>query len=248
VTAEQFAELQNQLSELNQLLAWHRLVAILAFVLLIVLVAVLVGFLFRALLRRVTPTQGRGALTQEGRGLLDYGNLLIVSLGLVLGLIGFLVILLSIVGGLDTDQALGFLTAFFGVITGLVGTFFGIKASSDAASAAGDTAIPLTVTSVTPSRDATDVSGDTNISATFSKAVSPASISESTFRVVSFPAGGAVPGRFAFEQDNITVIFTPDAKPLTAGGIYQATITTDVTDQAGNKLVQDYMWQFTIAP
>jgi hypothetical protein len=47
-------------------------------------------------------------------------------------IIGLLAILLFIDRFEDVTQALGFLSAFFGAVVGLVGTFFGIKASADA--------------------------------------------------------------------------------------------------------------------
>ncbi len=73
-----------------------------------------------------------GTWDKEDRSWLDYGNLIIVSFGLAVGLIGFLVILLVVDLFDDKSKALGFLVALFGVITGLVGTYFGVKQSADA--------------------------------------------------------------------------------------------------------------------
>jgi hypothetical protein len=65
---------------------------------------------------------------------LDYGNFYIVATGIATVLIGFLVIL-KLRPPTDGVQALGFLTALFGAILGLVGTFFGVKQSADAVAA-----------------------------------------------------------------------------------------------------------------
>jgi hypothetical protein len=116
-TADQFQAILDQITHLvNQIL---NLAASLAAIIVLAIVIVIIIYGFRALSR--TPT-----LTQEGRGLLDYGNLLIVSVGLLLGLVGFLVILMF-ASAWDRTVALGFLTAFFGLITGLVGTFLALK-------------------------------------------------------------------------------------------------------------------------
>jgi hypothetical protein len=72
-----------------------------------------------------------GTLTQDQKTWLDYGNFFIVASGLAAVLIGFLVIL-QFAPPADGTQALGFLTALFGAIAGLVGTYFGVKQSADA--------------------------------------------------------------------------------------------------------------------
>lgn len=90
----------------------------------IVVVAILLIALFWAGARTGTLTQGQ-------KTWLDYGNFFIVASGLVSVLIGFLVIL-QFAPPDDETQALGFLTALFGAIAGLVGTYFGVKQSADA--------------------------------------------------------------------------------------------------------------------
>jgi hypothetical protein len=73
-----------------------------------------------------------GTVPRDQRTWLDYGNFFIVASGLAAVLIGFLFMLLFLDRFANGDQALGFLTALFGVITGLVGTYFGVKQSADA--------------------------------------------------------------------------------------------------------------------
>jgi hypothetical protein len=65
---------------------------------------------------------------------LKYGNFFVVALGIMASLIGYLVAFPLIISGVFSDptQVLAILSALFGTIVGLVGTYFGIKASSDA--------------------------------------------------------------------------------------------------------------------
>ena len=79
---------------------------------------------------------GQRTLAEGQRSWLDYGNFYVVTLGIAAVTIGFIVVLQFLDRFEDGTQALGFLTALFGVIAGLVGTYFGIKASSDARSGA----------------------------------------------------------------------------------------------------------------
>ena len=97
---------------------------------------------------------GRRTLPQDKRSWLDYGNLFVVALGIAAVVIGFLVILLFPNRFTNGTEALGFLTALFGVITGVVGTYFGVKQSADAregaervalADSAGSTAPTMTI-------------------------------------------------------------------------------------------------------
>ena len=75
---------------------------------------------------------------KEERTWLDYGNLFIVAFGIAAVIVGFLVILLFIHPFPDGRGALAFLAALFGVVTGLVGTYFGVKQSADAREGAHD--------------------------------------------------------------------------------------------------------------
>jgi hypothetical protein len=93
---------------------------------------------------------GRKTLSEGERSWLDYGNLYVVAFGIAAVLIGFLVILLFLDRFADRVQALGFLTALFGVITGLVGTYFGVKQSADAREGAEKVALAGGVGSTAP--------------------------------------------------------------------------------------------------
>jgi hypothetical protein len=78
------------------------------------------------------PKEQAAQESQGKRSWLDYGSFFVVTLGIVAVIIGFLSILLFLDRFTDITQALGFLAALFGTIVGLVGTYFGIKASSEA--------------------------------------------------------------------------------------------------------------------
>src|SRR5215217_2754014 len=69
----------------------------------------------------------------QGKSWMEYGSFFVVIGGIVAVIIGFLSILLLLKQFKDVTQAVGFLTAFFGAIVGLVGTYFGVKSSADAA-------------------------------------------------------------------------------------------------------------------
>jgi hypothetical protein len=72
------------------------------------------------------------APTNEGP--LHYGNFFVVIFGIMTVLIGFLIAFPLVVSRVFTDptQVIALLSALFGTIVGLVGTYFGVKSSSDA--------------------------------------------------------------------------------------------------------------------
>jgi len=151
------------------------------------------------------------------------------------------------------------LTAFFGAIVGLVGTYFGIKTSADAtegaqrltAGAGGDATEPL-VTSVTPADNDNNVSPKITPTATFSKDMDKVTINEATFKLVVL--GGdqddvtsvspKVPSGVQYDEATKVATFTP-AGDLQYGKRYGATITSGVRDKVGNSLAQDKSWHFT---
>ena len=90
---------------------------------------------------------------------------------------------------------------------------------------------PPTVISTNPLNLATGVPLNQAITATFSKAMNPATISQTTFTLTQ----GATPiaGAVTYAAVGTTATFTPTSN-LTANTLYTATITTGVTDLAGN--------------
>jgi hypothetical protein len=174
-------------------------------------------------------------------------------------LIGFSVLVLYILYAMfgqtiELTQGLGLLTALFAVITGLVGTYFGVKASSDASEGAqelaqspGGNTTPPTISSVSPPNGAVDVDGNTDVTATFSTNMNPATITPDTLRLESLREANPilVPGAVRYDPPIRMATLTPNAKPLQPG-LYQGTVTTDVRDQMGRALAQPYTWQFLL--
>jgi hypothetical protein len=107
--------------------------------------------------------------------------------------------------------------------------------------AAPDTT-PPNVTTTTPPKDATRVAVNTPITATFSEAMDPASLNESTFTLSA--GASAVAG--VVTTTGLTATFLPVA-PLAYGTAYTATITTGGKDLAGNALPAPYVWTFNTA-
>jgi Bacterial Ig-like domain len=234
-------------------------------ILIALVILLLVAALYLAYEVRKRPSVGSTSVANtsvpqgEGRSWQEYGSLYVVLWGIVAVIIGFLSVLFFLGRFEDVNQALGFLTAFFGAIVGLVGTYFGIKTSSDAAAGAqrlaagtgGDTTEPL-ITSVTPADNDTNVSPKITPTATFSKDMDKVTINEATFKLVVFggdqddvkPVSPKVPSGVRYDEATKVATFTP-ASDLQYGKRYGATITSGVRDKAGNSLAQDKAWHFT---
>ncbi|RJO66050.1 MAG: DUF3494 domain-containing protein [Myxococcales bacterium] len=99
---------------------------------------------------------------------------------------------------------------------------------------------PPRVSSTTPLNNATDVAFNAPIAATFSEAMNPLTISTATFTLLD----GTIPVSGAVIYVGVTAIFTPIIN-LNPNTLYTATITSGVTDLAGNAMVEDYVWSFT---
>lgn len=193
--------------------------------------------------------------TKAPEGPLVYGNFFVVALGAMTTLIGFLVAFPLLVSGVfeDPTQVIALLSALFGTIVGLVGTFFGVKASSDATKQAhqlasdtisGDTSTP-TVTSVNPRDRAVDVLPDARVTATFSRDMVRATINASTFKLLEQGDLNPVPGRVDYNDRKRTATLDPDVE-LEYGRNYEATITARVKDLGGNTMAEDHTWHFTV--
>jgi hypothetical protein len=102
---------------------------------------------------------------------------------------------------------------------------------------------PPTVISTIPADGATAVPLNQTVSATFSKAMNPATINAATFKLTG-PGTTAVNGLVAYAAIGNTLTFTPTAK-LPASTLFTATITTGAQDLAGDALASDYVWTFT---
>jgi hypothetical protein len=108
--------------------------------------------------------------------------------------------------------------------------------SGDGATAAGPT-----VLSITPLTDATDVPLNAGISATFSEAMDPASITPATFTLTSGPMATPIPGTVTYSGR--TAVFHPTV-PLEVDGSYTATITTGCRSASGDSMAMKRNWNF----
>ncbi|MHB1025062.1 MAG: Ig-like domain-containing protein [Desulfobacteria bacterium] len=103
----------------------------------------------------------------------------------------------------------------------------------------GDATAP-TVTSVVPLMNATGVAINTRITATFSEAMDPGTLTGTTFTVRRGTT--AVPG--AVTYSGLTAVFTPTDN-LAIDNTYTATVTTGARDTGGNALASNFVWTFT---
>jgi hypothetical protein len=99
---------------------------------------------------------------------------------------------------------------------------------------------PPTVDSTVPAGSALSVGLYGTITATFSTAMDPATITAANFTV---EGAGPVTGTVDYDDSNNTAIFTPST-PLIASSVHTVTITTGVKDVAGNALATKKVWIF----
>ena len=100
-------------------------------------------------------------------------------------------------------------------------------------------ATPPTVISTVPASAATGVAIGSKLSATFSKAMNPATITASTFTLTQ----GTTPVSGAVTYVGTTATFAPSSN-LVSVATYTATLTTGATDLSGNALAGNYVWTF----
>ncbi len=98
---------------------------------------------------------------------------------------------------------------------------------------------PPSVTSTSP---VVAVALNSNISATFSEAMDPSTITASTFTLVQ----GTTPVSGAVTYSGLNATLDP-ATDLAANKTYNATVTTGAKDLAGNALQSNFVWNFTTA-
>lgn len=103
---------------------------------------------------------------------------------------------------------------------------------------------PPTVVSTTPPAGAAGVDTGAVVSATFSRAMDPATITAISFTLVG--PSGAVAGGVTYDGPSDTATLTPTA-PLAAGTAYTATLATAITAADGTALAAPVSWTFTTA-
>ena len=107
----------------------------------------------------------------------------------------------------------------------------------------GPDVTPPVVSSQTlmPGDGATGVAVNSAISVTFNESMDPSTINTDTF-IVSF--NPIIEGTVSYDMETKTANFSPSSD-LEAETTYTVTITTGVTDLAGNALEEDRVWTFT---
>ena len=112
---------------------------------------------------------------------------------------------------------------------------------------AGADNTPPTVVSTSPVDQATGVSATANVVATFSEPMSSSTVTApSSFTLVRTSDSANIPAVVSYSSGSNTATLNPTSS-LTAGTRYTATITTAVTDLAGNHLAANKVWSFTVA-
>jgi hypothetical protein len=118
-----------------------------------------------------------------------------------------------------------------------------------------DTTAPR-VMSISPANNATGVAPGADVTATFSEAMDPNSISGTTFKLVRLNADGTttkVTATVTYDAATKKATLDP-TNDLSSGATYKATVTTDAKDSAGNTLDQNSTtagnqvksWKFTV--
>ena len=112
-----------------------------------------------------------------------------------------------------------------------------------------------TVSFTVPAAAATGVANNTVISATFSEAMNPATITGTSVTVTNTTLGTPVAGTVSYVAASQTAIFTPTAPAtLASASLYSVTISSAATDLAGNALAGNlavppgagnHIWTFT---
>ncbi len=97
---------------------------------------------------------------------------------------------------------------------------------------------PPTVSSTSPVADAPDVAVSTAVSATFSEAMADLTITTDSFTL------DGVSGSVTYDSGTYTATFTPTGD-LAYSTTYTATLSTAITDAAGNPLTSAHSWSFT---
>ena len=103
------------------------------------------------------------------------------------------------------------------------------------------TGVLVKVASSSPAAYEMDVPLNTGVNATFNQVMDPATVNESTFRVLD-PSGAAVPG--SVHYTGVTASFVPAAM-LSPNTTYRAEVSSAVSNLAGVNMDNDQHWSFT---
>jgi concanavalin A-like lectin/glucanase superfamily protein/Big-like domain-containing protein/putative Ig domain-containing protein len=109
---------------------------------------------------------------------------------------------------------------------------------------------PPVILALTPAANASNVSSATAIRVRFDEALDPSSVGVSTFDLRTAVTNALVAAAVSYDTATKTAVLVPTA-PLAAGVVFNATLKggpTGVRDVAGNALVANTLWSFTVAP
>jgi chitodextrinase len=126
-------------------------------------------------------------------------------------------------------------------VTDASGNALGANFTWSFTTAAAPDTTPPTVTSTSPVSGAAGVALNAAVSATFSKAMTNATLTTASV-LLATSGGTAVAGTVNVNANTVT--FTPSAA-LSGSTPYTATITTAAKDASGNALAANYTWSFT---
>jgi hypothetical protein len=104
------------------------------------------------------------------------------------------------------------------------------------------------VASVAPTPATLNANPNMNVTATFSEAIDPATLTAATFQLTD-TSGHVIPASVRYDATNNTAILIPNA-PLATGTTYTATLVGGssgavIKDAADNPLTASYTWSFT---
>ncbi len=103
---------------------------------------------------------------------------------------------------------------------------------------------PPTVSAVYPADSSSEVAVTTPVRVTFSEAVDETTLDIASFTLETTMGAVAVNATISYDSDSFVATLSPDST-LSNGTQYTATVTSAVTDVAGNAIASAYSWSFT---
>jgi Bacterial Ig-like domain len=104
---------------------------------------------------------------------------------------------------------------------------------------------PPSVTGTSPAANATRVAPTTEVTATFSEDMKFDTITGQTFKLTKKGTTTKIAAAVSYDASTDTAKLDPNQN-LTSRGTYKVVVTTRARDAAGNPLVQQYRWFFTV--
>jgi len=128
-------------------------------------------------------------------------------------------------------------------VKGIQYAFFPATAAGTYTATYGADTTPPTVTSTFPANAATGIVQQPTVTATFSKAIDPATVTSSNFQLQA-GTNPPVSATVSYDASTNTAKLTPSTL-LAATTAYTARVLTGIKDLSGNALASPYTWSFT---